>query len=85
MGRKHVHPPLNTDLANVPTGDQNLAYTNSRAMMDLDSLGAGFRAGVPVLPVKGGDAVKEVDRRLTPNSRSKKVEKDDQKRIRGLM
>lgn len=63
LGRKHIHPPLKTNLVNVPIGDQNMAYANSRAMMDLDSFGVGFGAGMPTLPAKAGDEKKEMERR----------------------
>jgi hypothetical protein len=84
LGRKHVHPPLVTDLANVPNVDQNLAYANSRAMLDVDRFDTALRAGMPVLPARESDPVKpQVDNTLTPNSKVKKVEKDAQKFLCG--
>jgi hypothetical protein len=83
LGRRHIHPPLTTEWANVPTADQNLVSTNSRAMMDTDRFAHAIRTAMPVLPQQTGDTLETVaDRSLTPNSKAKKTEKDAQKRLR---
>jgi hypothetical protein len=67
----------------VPAADQNLAYTNSRAMMSADRFD-DTRTEMPIVAQRTGDAAQPaIDRSLTPNTRAKKVEKDNQKRLRG--
>jgi hypothetical protein len=39
LGRRYIHPAMMMELANVPTARQDLASTNSRAMMHVDRFG----------------------------------------------
>ena len=85
LGRKRVHPPVNTEWANVPAATQDLAFTNSHAMMGANRFDDS-RHEMPTLPQRTGDAAAPViDRTITPNTKAKKTEKDAQKKLRGLM
>jgi hypothetical protein len=83
LGRRHIHPAMMTELANVPTAEQDLAFTNSRAMMDADRFGHAMRTGFPVMQRRENDTPEPVvDRTLTATARAEKQEKDAQKRLR---
>ncbi|KAH3978336.1 hypothetical protein HBH52_108860 [Parastagonospora nodorum] len=85
LGRKRVHPPVNTEWANVPAATQDLEFTNSHAMMGVNRFDDS-RHEMPILPQRTGDAAAPtIDRTITPNTKAKKTEKDAQKRLRGLM
>lgn len=85
LGRKRVHPPVNTEWANVPAATQDLDFTISRAIMGVNRFDDS-RHEMPVLPQRTGDPVAPViDRTITPNIKAKKTEKDAQERLRGLM
>ncbi|KAH5707716.1 hypothetical protein HBI20_201380 [Parastagonospora nodorum] len=85
LGRKRVHPLVNTEWANVPAATQDLEFTNSHAMMGVNRFDDS-RHEMPILPQRTGDAaVPTIDRTITPNTKAKKTEKDAQKRLRGLM
>jgi hypothetical protein len=83
LGRRHIHPAMMTELANVPTAEQDLAFTNSRAMMDADRFGHAMRTEFPVMQRRENDTPEPVvDRTLTATARAEKQEKDAQKRLR---
>jgi hypothetical protein len=83
LGRRHIHPAMMTELANVPTAEQDLAFTNSRAMMDVDRFGHAVRTEFPVMQRCENDTPEPVvDRTLTATTRAEKQEKDAQKRLR---
>jgi hypothetical protein len=85
LGRKRIHPPVNTEWANVPATTQDLEFTNSHAMMGVNRFDDS-RHEMPILPQRTGDATAPtVDRTITPNTKTRKTEKDAQKRLRGLM
>ncbi|KAH7064372.1 hypothetical protein BKA63DRAFT_572280 [Paraphoma chrysanthemicola] len=86
LARKHVHPPVNTEWANVPPAGQKLEYVNSRAMMDVDRFGHDTRTAMPNLPEGVGVRVRtDAGGRLTPNTKAKKQEKDLQNKLRAAV
>ncbi|KAH7075106.1 hypothetical protein FB567DRAFT_553378 [Paraphoma chrysanthemicola] len=86
LARKHVHPPVNTEWANVPPAGQKLEHINSRAMMDVDRFGHDTRTAMPNLPENVGVRVQaDAEGRLTPNTKAKKQEKDLQKKLRAAV
>tara|TARA_R110002003_G_scaffold805_2_gene21468 strand:+ start:323 stop:886 length:564 start_codon:yes stop_codon:yes gene_type:complete len=86
LARKHVHPPMNTEWANVPPAGQKLEHLNSRAMMDIDRFGHGARTAMPSMPeMSDRQAVVDAEGRLTPDTKARKAEKDMQKKLRAAV
>ncbi|KAF2029976.1 hypothetical protein EK21DRAFT_89388 [Setomelanomma holmii] len=83
LARKHVHPSVNMEWANVPPAGQKLEYYNSRAIMDVERFGHGVRTLMPTIPEQADfEAEPDAEARLTPNTKAKKAEKDLQRRLR---
>jgi hypothetical protein len=74
LGRRHVHSAMRTEPANVPTAQQSLAPTNSRAMMVINRFVQAVRTEMPVMARRESDTPEPVlDWSNTPNARAEKA------------